>query len=101
MEIPELDLEVGPGALGGRFTTIEGLINATKEQLAEKGTMFSDTAEVESKRSMTEFLGNLDKVLAGETPVTIILDDPAGNSYVQVSIVNSCWLQRINRKPSQ
>lgn len=86
MEIPELDLEVGPGALGGRFTTVEGLINATKEQLAEKGTMFSDAAEDESKCSLAKFLNDLDKVLDGEKPVTIILNDPAGNSYVQVSL---------------
>lgn len=33
MSIPELDLEVGPGALSGRFTTVEGLLIATKNQL--------------------------------------------------------------------
>lgn len=33
MSIPELDLEVGPGALSGRFTTVEGLLVATRDQL--------------------------------------------------------------------
>lgn len=84
MEIPELELEVGSGALGGRFTTVEGLVEATKEQLADKGGMFNDAAEEGSKLSMRNFLDKLDEVLAGETPITIILDDPAGNSYVQV-----------------
>lgn len=46
--------------------------------------MFTDTADEEAKWSMTEFLSDLDKVLAGEKPITVILDDPAGNSYVQV-----------------
>ena len=33
LSIPELDLDVGYGALGGRFTTVEGLLIATKEQI--------------------------------------------------------------------
>ena len=33
LSIPEIDLEVGGNALCGRFTTIEGLLTATKDQL--------------------------------------------------------------------
>lgn len=33
MSIPELDFEVGAGTLGGKFTTLEGLLGAMKEQL--------------------------------------------------------------------
>jgi len=29
--IPEMEIDVGPGALPGRFTTVEGLLMATKE----------------------------------------------------------------------
>ena len=35
MQIPELELEVGGRALGGRFTTAEGLISATAAQLRD------------------------------------------------------------------
>lgn len=35
LSIPEFDLEVGPGALSSRFTTVEGLLNATKDQILE------------------------------------------------------------------
>lgn len=31
----------------------------------------------------SRFLGSLDAICAGKLGVTIILDDPAGNSYVQ------------------
>uniref|UniRef100_A0A183F307 Zpr1 domain-containing protein n=1 Tax=Heligmosomoides polygyrus TaxID=6339 RepID=A0A183F307_HELPZ len=37
MQIPELDLEVGPGALCSRFTTVEGILTATREQLSSVG----------------------------------------------------------------
>ncbi|XP_075222038.1 zinc finger protein Zpr1 [Lycorma delicatula] len=83
MEIPELELEVGPAALGGRFTTVEGLLCATKEQLAGKGTMFTDSNEGDSKQKMDIFIKKMDQAINGEIPVTIVLDDPAGNSYVQ------------------
>lgn len=33
--IPELEFEVQSGTLGGRFTTIEGLLNLVKEQLMQ------------------------------------------------------------------
>lgn len=33
MSIPELDFEVGSGTLGGKFTTLEGLLSAMKDQL--------------------------------------------------------------------
>ena len=45
LKIPELDLEVGPHALGGRFTTVEGLLVAMKDQLNDSGFshMFRDS----------------------------------------------------------
>lgn len=41
----ELDVEVGPSALGGRFTTIEGLLTAMRDQLAVNSAMFGDSAD--------------------------------------------------------
>lgn len=45
--IRELDVEVGPSALGGRFTTVEGLLTAMRDQLAENCGMFGDSADRE------------------------------------------------------
>lgn len=83
MELPELDLEVGSEALGGRFTTVEGILLATKEQLTSCTAFTGDSAESSAEERMAKFIEKLDQVLNGEKPVTIVLDDPAGNSYVQ------------------
>ncbi|XP_066993713.2 zinc finger protein ZPR1 [Anabrus simplex] len=83
LSIPELELEVGPFALGGRFTTIEGLLVAVKEQMAQQGLMFHDSTDEDSRIRLSAFLDKLNEVLSGEKCVTLVLDDPAGNSYVQ------------------
>ncbi|KAL0118561.1 hypothetical protein PUN28_009318 [Cardiocondyla obscurior] len=83
MEIPELKLEVGPTILGGRFTTVEGIIAAMKEQLSSSTAFTGDSSDSETVNRMNEFITQLQKVLDGERKITLILDDPAGNSYVQ------------------
>lgn len=82
--IPELQLEVGPATLGGRFTTVEGLLVNIKEQLDTQGSMFTDSSDEKLKLQMVQFFKKLDSAIACETPFTLILDDPAGNSYAQV-----------------
>lgn len=78
-----MDLEVGPSALSGRFTTVEGLLVAMKEQLDNH--IFKDSQAQESKDRLTQFLQQFDDIIEGRKQVTLILDDPAGNSYIQVS----------------
>ncbi|XP_015120101.1 zinc finger protein ZPR1 [Diachasma alloeum] len=95
MEIPELELEVGPDALGGRFTTVEGIITATREQLLSNTSFCGDSADETVKKRMDEFISKLDQVLNGVRPLTIILDDPAGNSYIQ-SLSDSGCDERLN-----
>uniref|UniRef100_A0A0N4Z1B5 Zinc finger protein ZPR1 n=1 Tax=Parastrongyloides trichosuri TaxID=131310 RepID=A0A0N4Z1B5_PARTI len=84
LKIPEIDLEVGMGALCGRFTTVEGLISATKEQIQEQGRFFLGDSAVEGeKEKFEDLVKKFDSILELKMPVTIILDDPAGNSYIQ------------------
>ncbi|XP_025994624.1 zinc finger protein ZPR1 [Solenopsis invicta] len=83
MEIPELELEVGPTILGGRFTTVEGIIMAMKEQLSSSTAFTGDSTDSETVNRMNTFIAQLEDVLDGQRKVTLILDDPAGNSYVQ------------------
>lgn len=83
LAIPELEVEVGPHALGGRFTTVEGLLEAMKTQLLDQSGMFFDSQDLEQKKRMDAFFAKMDDVLASKTQVTIVLDDPTGNSYVQ------------------
>lgn len=83
MEIPELELEVGPAILGGRFTTVEGIITAMKDQLASSTAITGDSSDSETVNRMKEFVAQLGQILDGQRKVTLVLDDPAGNSYVQ------------------
>uniref|UniRef100_F1L0M8 Zinc finger protein ZPR1 n=1 Tax=Ascaris suum TaxID=6253 RepID=F1L0M8_ASCSU len=84
MSLPELELEVGPGALPSRFTTVEGLLMATKDQLKEQGSfMLGDSADSQDKHKMSEFLKNFDAILSLKKKAHLVLDDPAGNSYIQ------------------
>nr|CAG4643983.1 EOG090X06TU [Lepidurus arcticus] len=82
--IPELDFEVGSATLGGRFTTIEGLLTSIKEQLVGKNPLVSgDSAKSDVKQRLEEFGEKIDSILASKMTVHIVLDDPAGNSYLQ------------------
>ncbi|KAJ5469036.1 Zinc fingerZPR1-type [Penicillium sp. IBT 31633x] len=87
---PELDLEVQPGTLGGRFTTVEGLLVEIKDQL--KGTIFDvddsansggDSMESSDKDKWQRFFARLDQAINGELKFTITLQDPMASSYVQ------------------
>jgi zinc finger protein len=88
MEIPELEIQVGYGALSSRFTTIEGLLQATREQLEEQSRFFMGDSAVDenngtNKRTIQNVLDGIDEILALKRKATIILDDCAGNSYIQ------------------
>lgn len=81
--MPELDFDVGPSALGGRFSTVEGILAAIRDQLEENGAIFRDSADEECKENFRDFIEKIDEVVANKRCVTLVLDDPAGNSYVQ------------------
>jgi C4-type Zn-finger protein len=44
-----------------------------------------DSVRDDFAERMARFLDRLDKVICGDNFVEVIIDDPAGNSYVQVS----------------
>ncbi|VDD90159.1 unnamed protein product [Enterobius vermicularis] len=84
VKVPELDLEVGPAALSARFTTIEGLLLATRDQLKKSSCFFfGDSATVEETQRMNNFFNRFEDVLSLKSPAHVVLDDPAGNSYIQ------------------
>ncbi|KAG8943241.1 nucleolar zinc-finger protein [Tulasnella sp. 408] len=84
LEIPEIQLVLQPGTLGGRFTTLEGLLTQVYDELSEKAFARGDAAEAKEERTtFEEFLGKLKQVMKVEIPFTVILDDPLANSYLQ------------------
>lgn len=84
VHLPSLDFQTTAGTLGGRFTTLEGLLCNIKDQLKSLNPFgFGDSPD-EFSEKMKEFITGLDKIINGEEmDVLITLDDPAGNSYIQ------------------
>lgn len=85
---------MGPSALGGRFTTVEGLLIAVKDQLKDGNLshLIGDSQDDNARKQFDIFMKGFDDVLNGSKPVTLILDDPAGNSYIQVCLMFSLIL---------
>ena len=64
--------------MGGRFTTIEGILDQVYEELSTN--LFHDA---KSDDTFEKFLTKLKEVKSVERPFTLILDDPLANSYLQ------------------
>ncbi|KAF5538233.1 zinc finger ZPR1 [Fusarium mexicanum] len=89
LECPELKLQVNPGTLGGRFTTVEGLLTQVRGDLhsqifeGDGSGQGGDSLASDEKSEWTAFFDGLDTAIRGEKPFTIILTDPFASSYVQ------------------
>ncbi|KAK2873905.1 hypothetical protein FQN49_002016 [Arthroderma sp. PD_2] len=86
----DLGLSVQPGTLGGRFTTVEGLLTQIRDQL--HGQIFDfgdedlapgDSMVMSEKDRWKQFFSKIDSAIKGDEKFTIILEDPCANSYVQ------------------
>jgi zinc finger protein len=85
LSIPQIALELQPGTLGGRFTTIEGLLRQVYRELDERAHFrHGDGVSEERKTAFTAFLQKLDDVIEFRLgDVVLELDDPMANSYIQ------------------
>ncbi|KAJ7674393.1 ZPR1 zinc-finger domain-containing protein [Mycena rosella] len=83
LEIPEIELVLQQGTLGGRFTTLEGILEQIYEELSEKVFASGDASDAEGRSTFESFLGKLKEVKDASRPFTLIIDDPLANSYVQ------------------
>ncbi|EFP90350.1 uncharacterized protein PGTG_16110 [Puccinia graminis f. sp. tritici CRL 75-36-700-3] len=102
LSIPEIDLHLNPGTLGGRFTTLEASsikssMNSIRRSSLEATPLphplLSKTLPLKmgqaedkqnhSKSSMELFLNKFKRIISAETPFTVILDDPISNSFIQ------------------
>ena len=98
IEIPELELQLHSSG-AGRYTTIEGLIDHMKQQLTESNPFgIGDSASSESRERMQSLIQKLDNMIG----LTIILNDPAGNSWCSqadgcCSLCPDVWWQRGTR----
>ena len=89
LEIPEIAVEVQPGSMGGRFTTVEGLLTQIRDDL--KSSVYdtgddeaaTDSMPSEKKKAWDVFFRKLDMAIAGESQYTITMQDPVDGSYCQ------------------
>jgi len=63
LTIPEIDLVLTHGTLGGRFTTVEGILEQIYEELGEKAFVAGDSADADDRSKLEEFLASLKQVL--------------------------------------
>ncbi|KAI8340256.1 ZPR1 zinc-finger domain-containing protein [Chlamydoabsidia padenii] len=84
VSIPEINLELTPGTLGGRFTTVEGLLRQVHTELEERAFSHGDSTSEDAKAKWDSFLASLNQVADGSRlDVTLVVDDPLSNSYLQ------------------
>jgi zinc finger protein len=87
LALPDLDFEIGGAAVGGKFTTLEGMLTDTRDAV-EKNSFWGcggvgDAVAPDIAERMKEFRRRLDEFIVAKVDFTVVLDDPAGNSYLQ------------------
>ncbi|KAI5814224.1 ZPR1 zinc-finger domain-containing protein [Pyronema omphalodes] len=87
LSCPEINLDLTPGTLGGRFTTVEGLLQQVHDELHQRiftgNGEVSDSITPEAKERWIKFFNGLQDAKSGKIKFTMILDDPLAASYVQ------------------
>eukprot|EP00727_Mastigamoeba_balamuthi_P009795 m51a1_g5438 hypothetical protein (504) ;mRNA; r:174123-176114 len=83
LSIPELHLELGAGTLGSRFTSVEGVLEMTSQELKRNTFLVGDSADSSNAEKMHALTSRLQTLRAGNEPFTLIVDDPMSNSYIQ------------------
>lgn len=90
LECPELSLSVNPGTLGGRFTTVEGLLTQVRDDLhkqifdvGDEAGAGGDSLPSDAKQNWTKFFDGINEAIKGERKFTVVLRDPLASSYVQ------------------
>ncbi|KAL0398141.1 UNVERIFIED_CONTAM: Zinc finger protein ZPR1 [Sesamum radiatum] len=83
VKIPELELELASGTLGGLVTTVEGLISKIGESLERvHGFTFGDSLDDNRRSKWKEFRAKLEKLKSLEESWSLIIDDALANSFV-------------------
>ncbi|SCU99305.1 LADA_0H18888g1_1 [Lachancea dasiensis] len=84
LTIPELSLDIQQGTLGGRFTTLEGLLQQVYTELKNRVfTQTSDSMDEATRKRWEEFFSKLQEGLDGKVKFTVTMEDPLAGSYIQ------------------
>ena len=89
LSLPELEFGVEPGSLGGRFTTLEGVLTKMRDDLKQTTytvgdeTVSSDATPDKDKLHWEKFFAVIDKYIEVEVPYTVVMEDPLADTYCQ------------------
>lgn len=78
IEIPELGVNVAPRRGESFISTVEGVLKRVEEVVR----MLSRDVKGEKKKRAEHILQQIEKIKSGEASMTLILDDPTGNSAI-------------------
>ncbi len=79
IRIPELGIDIEPGPASESFVSnIEGVLDRVEEILG----MVTRWGEREKTQRAQELLSAFEKIKAGEYEITVIIEDPLGNSAI-------------------
>ncbi|KAK8797803.1 hypothetical protein WA171_005334 [Blastocystis sp. BT1] len=81
--IPEINLELESGTLGGLYSTVEGLLTQIIDGMNDGNPLFlGDSAVEKKKEEYDEFMNTLKSMRDGKTPFTLDIVDPLANSWI-------------------
>ncbi len=84
--IPEIDLELGRGTLGGRVTTVEGLLTEVRDALRRtRFTTLGDSAVARVRSEWEDFFARLEQCITGERTFTLVLRDPLAGCFISAA----------------
>jgi zinc finger protein len=95
--IPDLDLELAHGSLGGMFTSVEGLLQKIVQKLLESNPFAVGDSSVNNhsldhsaRDRFGDFIDRLKQFAKGEVfPFSVQLRDPLGNSFISSQLGSS------------
>jgi len=81
IRIPELGINIEPGPTSQAFiTNVEGILHRVKDVVKSISVLHKDDANV--KRKCDEIIKKIDETIEGKDELTLIIDDPFGNSLI-------------------
>lgn len=83
ISIPDIGFESGSGTLGAVYTTVEGLLSQTLDNLkSSRQFAEGDSAPEDVAERMRTFISKFQAIVDGAKPFTLTITDPIGQSWV-------------------
>lgn len=81
--VPEIGFESGFGTLGAVYTTVEGLLTQTRDNVSGCNSFTTgDSSTPGIRGKMEKFIRSLNDIIDGKKPFTLIIHDPIGASWI-------------------